>query len=55
MADKPTKEQEMTRMTFDVPKDLHRRLKILSVNSGKTMRELILEWIRQHIDRAEKK
>lgn len=50
------KETEMlARLTFDVPQDLHRRLKILAINSGKTMRELILEWIRAQVDRSEKK
>jgi predicted DNA-binding protein len=45
----------MTRLTFDVPTELHRKLKVLAANTGKTMRELILEWVKQHIDRAEKK
>ena len=43
----------MTRLTFDVPQDLHRRLKILAATSGKTMRELVLEWIESHVQKQQ--
>jgi predicted DNA-binding protein len=53
--EKPKETEMLARLTFDVPQDLHRRLKILAINSGKTMRELILEWIKAQLERSEKK
>jgi predicted DNA-binding protein len=49
------KDQIMKRLTLDVPEDLHRRLKVLAAKTGKSMLELVLEWVEQQIDRAEKK
>lgn len=40
---------EMTRLTIDLPKEEHRRLKRISADCGKSMRELVLEAI-QTID-----
>ncbi len=38
---------EMSRITFDIPKVDHKRLKTLSAVLGKSMREVILESIRE--------
>ncbi len=39
----------LSRMTIDVPEEDHKRLKTLAVISGKSMRELVLEWIHEHL------
>jgi hypothetical protein len=41
--------QTMKRLTFDIPADVHRRLKIHSAESRTPIRILILEWIQQHL------
>ena len=53
----PQKKEEegSTRLTFDMPRDLHRRLRIHAINTGKSMRELILDWIRQQLEKSEKR
>lgn len=37
-----------TRLVVDMPTALHRRLKMRAVESGKTMREYVLEVLREH-------
>ena len=39
----------MSRMTIDVPEEDHIRLKALAAIMGKSMRELIIEWIHEHL------
>lgn len=41
----PTNHDNLSRMTIDIPSDDHRRLKALSAISGKSMREIVSEWI----------
>ena len=38
-----------TRMTIDIPSDDHRRLKALSAIQGKSMREIVSEWIHSNL------
>lgn len=38
---------EMARMSLDLPVPLHRRLKIMAVEEGVTMSDLIRKWIEQ--------
>jgi hypothetical protein len=44
-------ESNMQRLTFDIPSDVHMRLKLLAVESGKPMRVLILDWIKEHLSK----
>jgi hypothetical protein len=37
-----------TRLVVDMPTALHRRLKVKAVESGKTMREYVLEVLKMH-------
>jgi predicted DNA-binding protein len=39
----------MSRMTIDVPEEDHKRLKALAAILGKSMREIIMEWIHEHL------
>jgi predicted DNA-binding protein len=39
----------MSRMTIDIPEEDHKRLKALAVILGKSMREIILEWMHEHL------
>ncbi len=39
----------MSRMTIDVPEEDHKRLKALAAVLGKSMREIIIEWIHEHL------
>lgn len=39
----------LSRMTIDVPEEDHRRLKALAAVLGKSMREIIIEWIHEHL------
>ena len=39
----------MSRMTIDVPEEDHKRLKALAAILGKSMREIIIEWIHEHL------
>lgn len=44
-----TAKGHMSRMTLDVPEEDHRRLKALAAVLGKSMREIIIEWIHEHL------
>lgn len=44
-----TVKAHMSRMTLDVPEEDHRRLKALAAVLGKSMREIIVEWIHDHL------
>jgi len=39
----------MSRMTIDVPEEDHKRLKALAAVLGKSMREIVTEWIHDHL------
>lgn len=39
----------LSRMTIDIPTEDHKRLKALAAVLGKSMREIILEWIHQQL------
>lgn len=42
------------RMTFDMPEDLRRRIKVLAAQKGKQMKDLLLTWVRQGVEQAER-
>lgn len=44
-----TAKSHMSRMTIDVPEEDHKRLKALAAILGKSMREIIVEWIQEHL------
>lgn len=44
-----TAKNHMSRMTIDVPEEDHRRLKALAAVLGKSMREIIIEWIHENL------
>ncbi len=44
-----TTKSHLSRMTIDVPEEDHKRLKALAAVLGKSMRELIIEWIKEHL------
>ena len=39
----------LSRMTVDLPEDDHKRLKALAAVMGRSMRELIVEWVHEHL------
>lgn len=39
----------MSRMTIDMPEEDHKRLKALAAVLGKSMREIVIEWIHGHL------
>jgi predicted DNA-binding protein len=39
----------ISRMTIDVPDEDHKRLKALAALTGKSMREIIIGWIHEHL------
>ena len=39
----------LSRMTIDIPEEDHKRLKALAALLGKSMREIILEWMHEHL------
>lgn len=50
-----TTKSHMSRMTIDVAEEDHKQLKALAAVLGKSMRELVVEWIHQNIYSAPKK
>ncbi len=40
-----TKNHPLSRMTLDIPAEDHKRLKALAAVLGKSMREIVAEWI----------
>ena len=44
-----TARSHMSRMTIDVPEEDHKRLKALAAVLGKSMREIVIEWIHEHL------
>jgi hypothetical protein len=39
----------LSRMTLDIPEEDHKRLKALAAVLGKSMRELVINWIHEHL------
>ena len=39
----------MSRITIDIPKEAHRRLKAVAAIEGRSMREIVIESIEDHI------
>ena len=39
----------LSRMTIDIPEEDHKRLKALAAILGKSMREVVSEWIHKHL------
>ncbi len=44
-----TSKNDLFRMTIDIPVEDHKRLKALSAISGKSMREIVSEWIHVYL------
>lgn len=44
----------MKRLTLDLEPALHRQLKLLAVESGKPIVEMIREWIKDHLPKPKK-
>lgn len=44
-----TAKSHLSRMTIDVPEEDHKRLKALAAVLGKSMREIVIEWIHEHL------
>ena len=42
---------DLSRITIDIPKMDHRRLKAMAAVLGKSMRELVIESIKEHLHR----
>lgn len=41
--------KKLSRITLDLPSEEHMRLKAIAAMTGKTMRELILEALKEHL------
>lgn len=48
---KTQKEEKLKRLVVDLPEELHRALKLMSVTEDKKMREIIAEMIEERIER----
>ena len=46
------KNTEVSRITIDVPKLIHKKFKALAAASGKSMRELVVEYINDQVARC---
>ena len=44
-----TAKTHLSRMTIDIPEEDHKRLKALAAVLGKSMREIIIDWIQEHL------
>ena len=44
-----TTKSHLSRMTIDIPQEDHKRLKALAAVFGKSMREIVIEWIHEHL------
>jgi predicted HicB family RNase H-like nuclease len=44
--------EPVKRMTLDVPASLHKALKRKAVDDGLTMRELVVQWVREKLTNA---
>jgi hypothetical protein len=45
-----TETESIKRLTIDIPKDLHRRLKLLAASQGVNMADLVRGWIQEGVD-----
>lgn len=45
--------KEMSRITIDIPKKEHKQFKAFAASIGKTMRELLVESIQEHLKCSE--
>lgn len=41
--------RHLSRMTIDIPEEDHKRLKALAAVLGKSMREIVMDWIHEHL------
>jgi predicted DNA-binding protein len=41
---------EQSRMTIDIPKESHKRLKMIAAGTGKSMRDVVLDAIDIHLE-----
>ena len=39
----------ISRMTLDIPEEDHKRLKAMAAILGKSMREIVADWIHEHL------
>jgi predicted HicB family RNase H-like nuclease len=47
-----TETESIKRLTIDIPKDLHRRLKLLAAGQGVNMADLVRGWIEEGVDQG---
>jgi len=40
---------ELSRITIDIPASIHKKFKAVAANEGKSMREMVVEWIKKGI------
>ena len=48
------REPEMQRLTIDIPKELHTRLKIVSAKYRQSIRELTADWLEAMVEECER-
>ncbi|MBY0110241.1 MAG: hypothetical protein K2X90_03970 [Candidatus Babeliaceae bacterium] len=46
--------QTLSRITIDIPEEDHKKFKALAAIKGKTMRELVVEAIKNHLEEDKK-
>lgn len=47
------KEKEVTRLTFDIPNSIHRRIKSKAALKGETMRSILIKCLVYYLNREE--
>jgi hypothetical protein len=45
--------RQLSRITIDIPKEDHQKFKAMAAINGKTMRELVVESIQEHLKAAQ--
>jgi predicted HicB family RNase H-like nuclease len=45
-----TETESIKRLTIDIPKDLHRRLKLMAASQGVNMADLVRGWIQEGLE-----
>ena len=48
-------EKPLKQVTLRFPPDLHKKLKLVSVNEGKTMSDLVVLWVSEKLKTLEKR
>jgi len=48
-------QKKLSRLTLDLPADIHRRLKVAAASQGKSMKAVVLAWIERGLTSHPKK